>query len=239
MNGGSPFDRIRRSPIALIPMIFIMQVFFWVSVRFQLSSWPEDDGPPLRMTAEWIPGRQYPPEIEQALQLLARSDPSKVTYLRSYGVPIHALTPREMAVSGCPAGSLGCTRKANSSVNVNALALGQSPALAAILSHEIAHVQTHDPIHPLPKRSLLQRIFGRNEEATAHVAGLRTANRLHVPEWRGILGGWPIEYLVWYWPFGTFLYTMTFSALGLRRLFLEVGQATLRQRARKQALGKV
>lgn len=238
MSLAAQLDRIRRSPIALIPMIFILQVFFWVSVRFQLASWREDAGPPLRMTPEWVPGRRYSAEIESALQLLSVSDPSKVAYLRSYGVPIHVLTPAEMAVSGCPAGSLGCTRKANSSINVNALAIGQDRALASILSHELTHVQIHDPLHPQPERSLAQRIFGRNEEADAHVAGLRTANRLHVPEWRGILGGWPVEYLVWYWPFGTFLYTLTFSALGLRRLVLEIGQATLRQRARKQALNQ-
>ena len=215
--------------------MFLLQVFLWVSVQFQLRSWHEDNGPRVHRTGDWLPGRIYTPQVEGALRLLQGSDPSKVFYVRTRGVPIYVLTPAEMAASGCPAGSLGCTRKANSSINVLSRAIHQPEALAVVLSHEITHVETHDPDSPTPVRSLSQRIFGRNEEATAHVAGLRTARLLHVPQWGGVLGGWPLEYLVWYWPFGTLLYTVIFSFLGLRRLYLEVGRLALRQGAKRTA----
>lgn len=235
MRLGHALERVRRSPVALIPTVFLLQVFFWVSIQFQIRSWHEDTGPRLRRTSEWLPGRTYAPEIEAALRLLQCSDAGKGSYLRSRGVPIHVLTPAVMAASGCPAGSLGCTRKANSSINVLSRTVNQPAALAAVLSHEITHVMTHDPDDPPPTRSVLRRIFGRNEEATAHVAGIRTAKALHVPQWGGVLGGWALEYLVWYWPFGTLLYTVLFSILGLRRLYLEVGRFAIEQGAKRTA----
>ncbi len=48
-----------------------------------------------------------------------------------------------MAVSACPVGSIGCTRHANSSINVVAAA-ATSGSFAGVLSHELTHCRLHD-----------------------------------------------------------------------------------------------
>ena len=116
----------------------------WLVVHFQDVSWHEDQEPPLTVTSEWRPNRAYSPEIEAAIRALSQSDPDKVGFLRARGIPIHVLTPQQMAVSGCPPHSLGCTRHSNSTINILANAAASPKAAATVLSHELTHAAIHD-----------------------------------------------------------------------------------------------
>lgn len=226
--------KLLRAPEFLLLAVFFLQLFFWITVRFQVSSFHTDDGPVLRPTPAWQPGQRYTAPIEAGLAALAVSDPDKVGYVRSRGLPIYILTLPEMAHSGCPPKSLGCTRKANSSINVLDTVPVSTVATASVLSHEITHAEHHDLKAPMPPASLPTRLFLRNEEAQAHIAGLRTSAALHVPYWSGPLAGWPLEYLVWYWPFGTIVYTFTFTVLGIARFWKEAAKAGTRRAALRQ-----
>ena len=193
------------APLFLLPTVFIAQVMCYQVAYFTRWSWHEDRSGPLTATAEWKPYRTYTPEIERSLALLSHSDPDKVRYLRERGIPIHILTAQQMAVSGCPAGSLGCTRHADSSINVISVAGSDSTALAVVLSHELTHCQIHDAVRGSSPVSTWKHLLWRGEEANAHVAGLATAWDLRLPLRGGPLSGWWLEYLVWFWPAGTFL----------------------------------
>jgi len=225
--------RLRDSPYFLFPTVFLAQVLCWLVIHFQDVSWHEDAGPELAVTSEWKPNKRYAPEVEAAIRALSVSDPGKVQFLRERGIPIHVLTPAQMALSGCPPRSLGCTRKANSSINMLDIAGDYPDAAAAVLSHELTHAAFHDARSPKPERSFLQRLFWRNEESEAHVAELATARRLHVPMWGGPLAGWPLEYLVWYSPSGSFLIATAFSIRGLSRIWLHSARVARRRRERR------
>lgn len=202
------------APLFLLPSLFVAQVLFYQTLYFQRASWHEDKTPPLTVTKQWEPHRTYSPEIERGISALSGSDPEKVTFLRERGIPINVLTPAQMAVSGCPAGSIGCTRHADSSINVVAAAAGSPISLAVVLSHELTHCRLHDQRLGMTVPSFWSRLLWRNEEATAHVAGLTTAGRLGLPFSGGPLAGWWFEYLVWYWPAATLLLSGFASLFG-------------------------
>lgn len=227
--------RLRDSPYFLFPTVFLAQVLCWMVVHFEDASWHEDGGPELAVTSDWKPNQRYAPEIEAAIRALSVSDPGKVQFLRERGIPIHVLTPAQMAVSGCPPRSLGCTRKANSSINLLDIAGNYPDAAASVLSHELTHAAFHDARSSKAERSLPLRVLWRNEESEAHVAELATARRLHVPMWSGALAGWPLEYLVWYCPSGSFLITASFSILGLSRIWLHSARVARGRRERRVA----
>ena len=119
-----------------------------------------------------------------------------------------------MALSGCPGGSLGCTRHIDSSINVAAAAAAAPVSLAVVLSHELTHCRLHDQVLGRVVASLWRRLLWRNEEATAHAAGLETAARLCMPLSGGPLSGWWFEYLLWYWPAATLLLSGLASLFG-------------------------
>ncbi len=225
--------RLRDSPFVLLPTVFLAQVIFWASLHFQNTSWPQDYKPPLSVTAAWRPNHVYSPEIEAAIHNLSETDPVKVAFLRERGIPVYVLTPQQMAVSGCPLRSLGCTRHANSSINVLSIAAAFPKVGAMVLSHELTHAAFHDARSPRPMLGVWQRLFWRNEETYAHLAGLRTARLLHLPVWSGPQPLWPAEYLVWYWPLACVVITGAYSVLGLSRIAINSAGLAQRRRSRK------
>lgn len=227
--------RLRDSPFFLLPTVFLAQVIFWASLHFQNTSWQEDSKPPLAVTAAWQAGRVYSPEVEAAIDDLSKTDPAKVAFLRERGIPVNVLTPREMALSGCPPRSLGCTRRANSSINILSIAAVTPEVGAMVLSHELTHAAFHDVRSPTPRLGVWKRLFWRNEETYAHLAGLRTARQLHLPVWSGPQPLWPAEYLVWYWPLGCVVITGAYSFLGLSRIVIHSAGVAQRRRSRQTA----
>lgn len=188
------------APLFLLPSLFVAQVLFYQTLALQRASWHEDATPPLTVTSEWKPDRTYSPEIERGIAALSQSDPDKVNFLRERGIPIQIVTPAQMAVSGCPPGSIGCTRHADSSINVVAGAAVSPVSLAVVLSHELTHCRLHDKALGMAVPKLWSRLLLRNEESKAHVAGLRTARHLGLPSSCGPLTGWWFDYLIWFWP---------------------------------------
>ena len=217
------------APLFLLPSLFVTQVLFYETASLQRASWHEDTTGPLVATNEWIPNRVYSAEIERGILALSQSDPAKVSFLRERGIPIHLLTPAQMASSGCPAGSIGCTRHTDSSINVVATAAVFPVSLAVVLSHELTHCRLHDKALGLVVPSPWSRLFWRNEESQAHVAGLTTARRLRLPLSCGPLTSWRFDYLVWFWPAASMLLS------GLASLF---GFHLIAEYIKKQAVHK-
>jgi len=94
--------RLLDSPGFLFSTVFVLQVVFWTTFNFQQSSWKRDIQKPLTVTSEWHPNRLYEPSIEAGFTALSTTDPEKVAFLRSRGIPIHILSKQQMALSGCP-----------------------------------------------------------------------------------------------------------------------------------------
>ncbi len=188
------------APVFLLPSLFVAQVLFYQTLAQQRASWHEDTSPTLAVTKEWRPNQTYTPQIERGIAALAQSDPAKVQFLRQRGIPIHILTPAQMAVSGCPVGSIGCTRHIDSSINVIEGAAQTPISLAVVLSHELTHCRCHDERLGMAAPKAWSRLLLRNEESQAHVAGLTTARHLGLPLSCGPLTGWWFDYLVWFWP---------------------------------------
>jgi hypothetical protein len=216
------------APLVLLPALFVAQTLFYETAGLQRRSWHEDTSSPLEVTREWIPNRVYSLEIERGVSVLAQSDPEKVRFLRERGIPIHILIPEQMALSGCPTGSIGCTRHTDSSINVIAAAV--SPvSLAVVLSHELTHCRLHDLASGMTVPSAWTRLFWRNEESNAHVAGLATARRLQLPQFHGPLAGWWFDYLVWFWPAATMFMSGVASLVGFHLIVEYIKRYALRK----------
>ncbi len=222
---------ILRRPLFLMPMLLVSAAVFYETAYFQRTSWHEDQHRVLRPTADWLPGRVYSPEVEQALAVLAKTDPEKVAFLRSRGIPIHVLTPGQMALTGCSRSSLACTELATSTLNVSARVVNSPKSLAAVLSHELTHCRYHDAAGPVAPASLARRLLWRNEETTAHVAGIMTAYHAGLPAFNGPLAGWWLEFLFWFWPVGTILASAAAFAFVIR-VFARESKRQDRRRSR-------
>lgn len=194
------------APLFLLPSLFVAQVLFYQTLGQQKGSWHEEASPALAVTNEWRPNQTYTPQIEKGIAALGQSDPAKVQFLRERGIPIHILTPAQMALSGCPVGSLGCTRHTDSSINVIERAAQTPISLAVVLSHELTHCRLHDQRLGAAVPKAWSRLLLRNEESQAHVAGLRTAQHLGLPLSGGPLAGWWFDFLVWFWPAGSLVF---------------------------------
>ena len=217
------------APLFLLPSLFVAQVLFYETVGLERASWHEDTTAPLLVTKEWIPNRVYSPEIERGILALAQSDPEKVRFLRERGMPIHLLTPAQMASSGCPAGSIGCTRHTDSSINVMAAAAMSPVSLAVVLSHELTHCRLHDNVLGMAVPSPWSRLFWRNEESKAHVAGLTTARRLRLPLSCGPLTDWWFDYLVWFWPAASMVLSGVVSLIGFHLIVEYIKKHAVRE----------
>ena len=164
----------------------------------------------------------------QHFRLVALS-PDEVRFLRGRGIPIHILTPEQMNLSGCPNGSIGCTRHIDSSINVMAAAASSPVSLAVVLSHELTHCRLHDQAADLTVPSAWSRLFWRNEESKAYVAGLVTARRLQLPQLSGPLAGWWFDYLVWFWPAGSMLLSGVVSLIGFHLIVKYIKERAVRK----------
>ncbi len=217
------------APLFLLPVLFVAQVLFYETAGLQRASWHEDTTAPLLVTKEWIPNRVYSPKIERGILALSQSNPDKVRFLRERGIPIHILTPEQMALSGCPTGSIGCTRHTDSSINVMAAAAVSPVSLAVVLSHELTHCRLHDQASGMTVPSVWSRLIWRNEESKAHVAGLVTARRLQLPQLSGPLAGWWFDYLVWFWPAASMLLSGLASLVGFHLIVEYIKRRAVRK----------
>lgn len=141
------------------------------------------------------PRRQYSSEIESGLAILNRVEPSETAYLRSRGNPIEFLP--------CAYGRRGYTSFPQGVVHVCTQFRSEPAELAVIVSHEIVHLERHDPdTHPA-KHSRLHRWLGYTEEQDAHWQGFKTALNLlpnHPSVWHVLGWQWFLEMYWRLWP---------------------------------------
>ena len=157
--------------------------------------WHEDDlGFDLRSPA-WLARRQYSSEVEGGLAILSQVEPSQVAYLRSRGNPIEFLP--------CAGGRRGYTSVPQGIVHVCNQFRSEPAELAVVLSHEIVHLERHDPDSRPAKHSRLHRWLGFTEEQDAHWQGLKTALKLlphHPSVWHVLGWQWFLEIYWRLWP---------------------------------------
>ncbi len=202
-----PADKSTRftAPLFLLPALFVAQVLFYQTAYFLRTSWREDRTAPLAVTAEWKPNKTHSPDIESGIAALSRSNPDKVPFLTSTRYP----HPRSLPGADGPV-RLSCwfprLHPSHRLQHQRRCGSAATPvSLAVVLSHELTHCRLHDQVLGGTVASIWHRLLWRNEEATAHVAGLETAARLRLPLSGGPLSGWCFEYLLWDWPAATLL----------------------------------
>jgi hypothetical protein len=132
-------------------------------------NWWEDGKGPYPRTSDWISHRRYSPDVEEALTILQCVDRAEVLYLRSRGNPIRFVP--------------GSRWREGATTQLGGIELperfrGNPPAIAVILSHEIFHLQRHDPIVVPREYPLWRRILWHDEEEAAHWKGFWTAVKL-------------------------------------------------------------
>lgn len=174
---------------------------------------------------DWRPGRTYLPKIEDALAILAQYAPDQTAAVRNCGMPIDIADSSQMEALHMSNSRLAETMNESGHIYINGKTTNTAPRIAFALYHELVHVQygIHDKnVYP---SSLIVRIFGRNEEADAHMRTLRFAWRLRNTNPEGayfvMTGGlpsflWPLgvttDFLTYFWPFG-FIASIFFVAL--------------------------
>jgi len=159
--------------------------------------------------ATWQPGRSYSSQIESGLAVLAEYAPAQAAFVRQYGMPISLTRNLSRGINGLTSEDTG-------EILVREFSGETSEQIAAIIYHELVHVQAglHNP--EVYEANIAKRILTRNEEAIAHMRTLmflegHKSTFAAVEEW-AIYGGWPhgraglaAEYVLYYWPLGTFL----------------------------------
>ena len=178
----------------------------------------EDSEAPHRGTAAWQPYRQYSPDIEQGLSILASTEPAEVSYFRSRGFPVAFIPGVQPRLADTT--RLGV-------IEIPQLFEGHPAQLAVLLSHEIVHEQRHDPFATPPKLSRWRRLLWHQEEEIAHNKDLWVALKL----WPRYHSVWDV--LGWQWLFEPFFYLMVtpvclFALTGLLLLASGVMRSFLR-----------
>jgi hypothetical protein len=212
---------IRRTAlfISLLAGLLVTVCIAAVTIRAQQRSWQRDFLGPLPRPVKWQATQPQPKAIERALKLLEAVEPEKVVYLEKRGIPVFLATETAMVWAGCTPGDWACTEYAHSRIDISNSIVLSPRELAVVLSHEITHCQTHDPLSIHTPNSLWYRLLWRNEEATAHIASLSTARRLHLPLFHTALTAWWLDYMLYFWPAGTTV-LMFAIALGLIHLLV-------------------
>lgn len=156
----------------------------------------------------WVPFRTYSPAIENALSLLAEANPGQYEYIRHNGISIRQLTPEEFLKSGCRGkGIYGCTSRETGIISINEKEQVDAAFQAAVISHEVVHVQHSDPLDAHSRHSLGLHIFFQHEEAEAHLTGnwtltrLARRRRLNVRGWLNMWLTVTGEFFVYFAPF--------------------------------------
>ncbi len=202
-------------------LIGLLSILAIATLTAQYNSWSRDFLPPLSRTTAWQPHRRYPPSVEAALLLLLAVRPEQVVFLRERGIPILFMPPKAMSEAGCSAGDIACTVYATSSIDVPDNSVLPARELAVALSHEIFHVQHHDPMSPHRVRHLWRRLLSGDEESQAHRFGLMTARRLGLGLSNSAIPYLWLDTIEWDWPLGEVVFSAALIFLlffGLRRL---------------------
>ena len=169
-----------------------------ISAAPKQQNWWKDSAPMHQGTSAWHPYRQYSPDIEQGLSILATVEPEEVSYIRSRGYPI-------TFIPGFP-GTMADTTPSGV-IEIPYRFQGQPAQLAVVLSHEIVHELQHDPFTKPPMYPLWRRALWHQEEEVAHNKDLWVALRLRdrYPSVWNVLGRqWLLEPII-YWFVGPFL----------------------------------
>lgn len=158
-------------------------------------------------TNEWVPFRTYTPEIESALDLLATVRPDQYEYVRSNGVPLQHLPAGKFTNFGCNADSHGCTNANSGAIAIDATQKTDSILNAAVISHELVHVQHGDSSHESARHSARRHTFLSHQEAEAHMTGNWTLLQLShglrptFKSWAAMWGGFVSDFLFCSAPF--------------------------------------
>ena len=177
--------------LKLLSLIVLVCLLAPVSIK-QHNAW--EDGEVVHQgTAAWHPHRQYSPDVEAGLSILASVDTAEVTYFRSRGYPVSFIT----GISG----KTGDTTRFGV-IEIPRRFEGQPAQLAVVLSHEIVHEQRHDPFVTPTEYPLWRRLLWHEEEEVAHNKDLWVALKL-----------WPRYHSVWNvlgaeWIFEPFFYLL-------------------------------
>ena len=121
--------------------------------------------------SSWIPLRSYSPQIEGGLALLARVNPAQNEYIRHNGVPIRSAEDEVFARAGFPTWVHAYTEDQSGTIFIRQRMTADPAIVAAILSHEVVHVEHGDPLHPFAYHSRWRHMLLRGEEAEAHLSG--------------------------------------------------------------------
>ena len=148
--------------------------------------WWEDGQAVHKGTAAWHPYRQYSPDVEQGLGILASTDPTGVSYFRSRGYPI-------IFVPGVQDRMADTT--ADGVIEIPYRFQNQPAQLAVVLSHEIVHEQRHDPFTRAREYPLWRRLLWHQEEEVAHNKDFWVALNL----WPTYPSVWNVMGREWIW----------------------------------------
>jgi hypothetical protein len=120
----------------------------------------------------------YTQTVQQALRLLAQVDADGADYLSNHPVRITEMDGSEFGK--CNRGhheSVNAVTTPDSNIFINVSRSDTVAMKAAVVSHEVVHVEHGDRSHPRSQHSLLRHIL-IHEEGEAHWAGLLAAARL-------------------------------------------------------------
>ena len=123
--------------------VFLWGLIVWVATQvpgvllLKHNDWREDGLGLDRRSAAWSSGRQYSSELEEGLGILNQIEPRQVAYLRSRGNPILFIP--------CANGRRGYTSNPEGVVHICQQYRSDPAEIAAVLSHEIVHLERRDP----------------------------------------------------------------------------------------------
>ncbi len=153
-------------------LLILMGTSWWYNAVTDLGVRAVDKG-------NWMPFRAYTPEIERALGLLSTVRPDQYEYIKRNGVPIQQLPTTKFNDFGCNARTAyGCTNLDLGAIAINETQKEDAIFQAAIISHELVHIQHGDSSHELGGHSARYHFFLRYPEAEAHLTGNWTLLRL-------------------------------------------------------------
>lgn len=136
-----PMDKRQRPSaarmLAFLLLVLVIAAQLVGALVLKQDLWGEDGMVMDTRTAAWSAGRQYGSEVENGLAILNQFEPHQVSYLRSRGNPIEFIP--------CTKGRRGYTSIPEGVVHVCEQYRYHSAEVAVVLSHEIVHLERHDP----------------------------------------------------------------------------------------------
>ena len=200
-QGMSSSPNARKHKLSAAGNVFLWGLIVWVATQvpgvllLKHNDWREDGLGLDRRSAAWSSGRQYRSELEDGLAILNQIEPRQVAYLRSRGNPILFIP--------CANWRRGYTSNPEGVVHICQQYRSDPVEIAAVLSHEIVHLERHDPDTRPSEHSFLRRFLGYTEEQEAHWQSLKTGSRLwpkHHSMWNLLGWQWFLEIYCRLWP---------------------------------------